>query len=105
MNHKDKNHHDHVKVNFAGNYTSTGKTYFQNVTSGTLIKVCTRLHHNQIKPKLYVMAYLEAKEQKFLTSLYPLAEPNTYRAEIERQYFTVFYDGAAFRVLPINSKC
>lgn len=105
MNHKDKKQTDHVKVNFVGNYTNTGKTYFQNNSNGALIKVCTRLHPNIIKPKFYLMEYKDSRDQTFLSSLYPLTEPNTYRAEIERQYYTVFYDGSAFKVSPINSKC
>lgn len=89
---------------FAGHYTPTGGSYFQNNTSGLLVKVCTRVKQEKHKPREYIMHRTPDGQFRFLTSLYPQPDPDTYRAEVQRHYFTVHYTPDGLQVSPVNSK-
>lgn len=89
---------------FTGQYTPTGGNYYQNNTSGLLVKVCTRVKQEKHKPREYLMHREPDGRFTFLSSLYPQTEPDTYRAEIQRHYFTVQYTPDGLQVSPVNVK-
>ena len=77
---------------FAGHYTSTGQTYYQNNTSGYLVKLCERKQPTALKPRLYLVQRTADGKFPFLSSLYPRVEKDTYTAEIKRVYFIVEFN-------------
>ena len=85
---------------FLGQYTHAGGAYFQNTSTGILVKICTREVSTIIKPKLYMVQRTETGQFPYITSLYPMQEPNTFKAEIQRQYFRVIYKDDTLNVLP-----
>ena len=89
--------------NFLGQYTHAGGAYFQNTSTGILVKICTRELATLIKPKFYVVQRTETGQFPYITSLYPMNEPNTYKAEIQKQYFRVIYKDTNLNVLPVKS--
>jgi len=76
---------------FAGSYQLEGQSgdYFLNPASGLLVKVCERKEHTPLRPRLYLMHRTSEGRFQYLTGLYPLAEADTYRAELDRRYYVV----------------
>lgn len=88
-----------TESNFTGTYTHAGGSYFQNTSSGILVKICTRDNPTTIKPKFYVVQRTDTGKFIYLSSLYPV-DDEQYKAEISKQYFRVIYKGATLNVLP-----
>lgn len=76
---------------FAGSYQLEGQSgnYFLNAASGLLVKVCERKEHTPLRPRLYLMHRTSEGGFRYLTGLYPLSEPDTYRAELNGLYYLV----------------
>ena len=76
---------------FAGSYQLEGQSgnYFLNAASGLLVKVCERKEHTPLRPRLYLMHRTAEGRFQYLTGLYPLAEDDTYRAELNGLYYLV----------------
>jgi hypothetical protein len=75
--------------NFVGTYTNSGQTYYQNNTTGLVVKVCERKEPTALKPRLYLVERTQDGRFPFLSSLYPRKESDTYTAEIGKVYFIV----------------
>lgn len=82
---------------FPGQYTNQGGNYYQNSTSGILVKLCQRKEPNALKPLHYLVENTGGKFT-FLTSLYPQSEPEIYQAEINRKYYSVSFTGDTLNV-------
>lgn len=87
---------------FAGHYALEGTSghYFLNPATGLLVKLCERKEHTPLRPRLYLMQRNDAGRFEYLTGLYPMTEPNTYRAELARRYYAVHVapDGSALTI-------